>query len=424
MMGSFRLSLILGVLLLCFSGDGICQQNQLQNPRPDSPLSDYAPTGIQAHPQQHLTPIQGKIIHNAGALNLAPTFYTQNYQTVDVDFGPAIRGYALTRKCTLDEAFSETVKFLNLRHDKAPEDQKGSAARAIYSIVGKDVYRITARPEFFEALPYMLKSVEHGKRLVQVEFRFLKIPAEKVGLLQSYLVDGRFQTFNNKIPKSSPYATNGTYANAATQQSVNEDPKPESTFVAATETVTKSLPTFIGRLDSNGLKRIIEMIQSDAETHLVLAPKVVVFPGQTATVSDVAHRPFVVGINRIQGEFAEAEQPIVQSVEDGSLVRVRALSENGKIRLDGDMAISEIVAVDTFSYPKGPVRLDKPSPEETVIQVPQQRVKQVHWSTLVAPGETLLIDPVFDSSIQIKKGKSKTYRTLVLATPKLKQSEE
>src|SRR5690606_37825780 len=53
---------------------------------------------------------------------------------------------------------------------------------------------------------------------------------------------------------------------------------------------------------------VIQAAQGDSRTNILQAPKVTLFNGQQATVSDTSQRPFVVSVIPVVGDFAAAQQ--------------------------------------------------------------------------------------------------------------------
>ncbi len=409
-------SLILGVTCLQTNiGLGqIRETNQTlttvpPSPMEPSPLSRFSATTPLINQLNQAQQVNG--VWLSSPLPASPST-SQALVTKEIDLKKTLRKYAAYNKCSLNEAFAETVSFLKMvpLHDKNARPMVG--AQAIYSIVKQDIYRISAPQKFFEALPLNLLCLENGKRNLSIEIHFLGIPAEDSETFRSLMVPGSFDSFNNKIPQATPYATTASYQNESANE--NQTSQTGGTFVVATETRTKVYPTFMGRLDDTGVKKLIESLESDEKSSVTVAPTFVVLPGQTAGIADASTRPFVVGVNRVEGEFAIAHQPVVQPIEEGTMLMLRATGENGKIRLDADLALSEIESVETFGYSdfkrNGPLAGSEKTATSVTLQVPEQKLKQVHLSTLVEEGHTLFIDPVFERVIQSGSQKSKGNR--------------
>ena len=344
--------------------------------------------------------------------------------TRDVDLRETLQKYAQFKKCSLDQAFADTVAYLKMRPLQQGNLHKMVGTQAYYSIVEKDIYRVTAPNRFFKRLNENLLCLQNGKRYVLLEVSFVLIAPNQIENLQKYLIPGSYTAFNNKFPKVVPYATQATLKDSAKWRSQN--PQSNGTFVVASETKTKIYPTFLGRLNDQNLAKLLKTIKDDANSEITLAPRMKIVPGQTATVTDAATRPFVVGMNRVEGKNSVAHQPVLQSIEDGIMLKLRVTGEQNEIRLDGDLAVCEITSVETFKLPNQKNKQEN----EVTVQVPEQKLKQVHLSTLVKQGETLLIDPVFEKVTSTNPaGKQKknvadeeTRRVLVMIKPRFVES--
>jgi hypothetical protein len=400
------------------------QPNSNQDPIEASPLSQFNATSnfFKNHQSMQTT-----------------GWLRESLVTKQVDLGETLRSYAAFKKCSLNEAFVETVKFLKMvpLRDKPESEMVG--AQAIYVVVKQDLYQISAPQKFFDALPLNLMCIANGKRHLSLEIQFVSVPAKVPPSFKSLMIPGSFTSFNNKIAQVTPFATNASYRN---EKGASGQVKPEGTFVVASETRTKVFPTFMGRLDDNGVTKLLETVKADENSDLTMAPTVIVTPGQTASVADASTRPFVIGTNLVEGKFGSAHQPVIQPIEEGTMLKLRATGENGKIRVDADLALSQIDSVETFHYGDVPdqteapaeLRSDKPTPankvrESLVIQVPEQRLKQVHFSTSVEEGQTIFVDPVFERAVksrgekgmnrlQNKKSKDQASRVLLLIKPR------
>jgi len=75
---------------------------------------------------------------------------------------------------------------------------------------------------------------------------------------------------------------------------------------------------------------LLEAAQGDSRTNVLQAPKVTMFDGQTATITDQAQRPFVIGLNPVVGDFAVAQQPIIAVLNDGTNLTVQAVVTQDK----------------------------------------------------------------------------------------------
>jgi len=371
----------------CFCKLGESQTSTNQVPFEASPLSQFNASSNFFNNQ--------KAVQTFGRLR-------ETIVTKEIDLGQTLRSYAAFKKCSLNEAFAETVKFLKMvpMRDKPEHEMVG--AQAIYSVVKQDIYQISAPEKFFDALPLNLMCIANGKRHLSLEIHFVGVPAKDSPSFKSLMIPGSFTSFNNKIAQVTPFATNASYKN---EKDANGDTVSEGTFVVASETRTKVFPTFTGRLNDEGVAQLLETINSDEHSHLTMAPRIVVTPGQTASVADATTHSFVIGMNRVEGEFATAHQPVIQPIEAGTMLKLRATGENGKIRVDADLALSQIESVETFDFAEAEMKKDAKTGKlvkgnKIVVQVPEQRLKQVHLSTTVEEGQTIFVDPVFERIIE------------------------
>ncbi len=82
------------------------------------------------------------------------------------------------------------------------------------------------------------------------------------------------------------------------------------------------------------------------------APKVTLFDGQFATISDQTQRPFVISITPVVGDFAVAQQPVIVVLNEGTQLNVQGIVSDDKrfVRLTLVPFFSQIGAVDTFTF--------------------------------------------------------------------------
>ena len=97
---------------------------------------------------------------------------------------------------------------------------------------------------------------------------------------------------------------------------------------------------------------VIEAAQGDSRTNIMQAPKVTLFNGQSATVSDSSQRPFVTSVIPVVGDFAAAHQPVITVLSEGTTLNVQAVvSEDRRfVRLTLVPFFSKIGDVDTFTF--------------------------------------------------------------------------
>jgi len=82
------------------------------------------------------------------------------------------------------------------------------------------------------------------------------------------------------------------------------------------------------------------------------APKVTLFNGQNAFVSDTTQRPFVTSVIPVVGDFAAAQQPVITVLSEGTAVNVQAVvsSDRRFVRLTLVPFFSQIGKVEQFQF--------------------------------------------------------------------------
>lgn len=75
---------------------------------------------------------------------------------------------------------------------------------------------------------------------------------------------------------------------------------------------------------------LIQAAQGDSRSNILQAPKVTLFNGQSAFISDTSQRPFVTSIIPVVGDFAAAQQPVIVVLSEGTSLTVQAVVSNDR----------------------------------------------------------------------------------------------
>ncbi len=96
----------------------------------------------------------------------------------------------------------------------------------------------------------------------------------------------------------------------------------------------------------------INAAQGDRRSNVLQAPKVTLFNGQQAYVSDTSQSPFVISVIPVVGDFAAAQQPVIVVLSEGTFMTVQAVVSNDKrfVRLTVVPFFSKIGEVNTFTF--------------------------------------------------------------------------
>jgi general secretion pathway protein D len=97
---------------------------------------------------------------------------------------------------------------------------------------------------------------------------------------------------------------------------------------------------------------LLQAAEGDQRSNVLQAPKVTLFNGQTASVSDVSQQPFVTSIIPVVGDFAAANQPVITVLSEGTQLSVEAVVSPDRrfVRLTLVPFFSRIGEVDTFTF--------------------------------------------------------------------------
>ena len=96
----------------------------------------------------------------------------------------------------------------------------------------------------------------------------------------------------------------------------------------------------------------ITAAQGDQRSNVLQAPKVTLFNGQQAYVSDTSQSPFVISVIPVVGDFAAAQEPVIIVLSEGTFLTVQAVVSNDRrfVRLTVVPFFSNIGAVNTFTF--------------------------------------------------------------------------
>ncbi len=97
---------------------------------------------------------------------------------------------------------------------------------------------------------------------------------------------------------------------------------------------------------------LINAAQGSSRTNLLNAPKVTLFNGQQAFVSDTSQTPFVISVIPVVGEFAAAQQPVIVVLSEGTLMTIQAVVSDDRrhVRMTVVPFFSTIGDVQEFTF--------------------------------------------------------------------------
>jgi len=139
----------------------------------------------------------------------------------------------------------------------------------------------------------------------------------------------------------------------------------------------------------------INAAQRDQRTNVLQAPKVTLFNGQQAFVSDTSQSPFVVSVIPYVGDFASAQQPVIVVLSEGTFLTVQAVVSPDKrfVRLTLVPFFSHIGKVDTFTF-QGSTTTVSDTSTEGVQDTPNDSSKKKNSREIRTEGTTVQL-PTF-----------------------------
>jgi len=97
---------------------------------------------------------------------------------------------------------------------------------------------------------------------------------------------------------------------------------------------------------------LVQAAQGDARTNVMQAPKVTLFNGQAASISDQSQTPFVTSVTPVVGDFAAAQAPVIVVLNEGTTLSVQAVVSQDRrfVRLTLIPFFSQIGDVTEFQF--------------------------------------------------------------------------
>jgi general secretion pathway protein D len=97
---------------------------------------------------------------------------------------------------------------------------------------------------------------------------------------------------------------------------------------------------------------LVQAAQGDARTNVMQAPKVTLFNGQAASISDQSQTPFVTSVTPVVGDFAAAQAPVIVVLNEGTTLSVQAVVSQDRrfVRLTLIPFFSQIKDVKEFQF--------------------------------------------------------------------------
>ncbi len=99
----------------------------------------------------------------------------------------------------------------------------------------------------------------------------------------------------------------------------------------------------------------IQAAQGDERANLLFAPKITMFNGDLATITDSTQRPFVASLQPTVGAFSVGFAPVISVINDGITLSVQAVASADRrfVRLAVSPNFNNLIEIQTFSFATG-----------------------------------------------------------------------
>lgn len=156
-------------------------------------------------------------------------------------------------------------------------------------------------------------------------------------------------------------------------------------------------------LDQDRLASVLTQVKQSPQSDVLRTPSIILLDGLSAGYSDIAQRPFVVGVQRLEGGLS----PVVQVLEEGTRIRVNASlaqwdgASAPRIQLHSEISWHKIVGFETEDV----FGIEKSA---TPIQVPTYVVKTAIAAEELDESQVLMVDPYVSELVPVQKESSES----------------
>ncbi len=147
-------------------------------------------------------------------------------------------------------------------------------------------------------------------------------------------------------------------------------------------------------LDQDGVASVLSKVSQAPDSTVLRTPSIIVLDGLSAGYSDISQRPFIVGVERMEGGLS----PVVQVLEEGTRIKVNATlaqwdgAQSPRIQLRSEISWHKIIGIETEQV----FGIEEAA---TSIQVPTYVVKTAIAAEELAETQTLMVDPYLSELI-------------------------
>ncbi|MHC4399394.1 MAG: M56 family metallopeptidase [Planctomycetota bacterium] len=214
-------------------------------------------------------------------------------------------------------------------------------------------------PDGHEQVAYTLDLLRtHGLDQITIHAAFITGPPEAV---DSIVTD--WKLLPTKLPEAEDYSDPDYHWKA--REGRTPPPFPDEQALRSSRAqvvVEKNLPVLFQMLGEDRRLEVLSQYENERRVNVLKAPRVTVFNGHWAAISDCSYSPFVVGLE-------ENGSPQIRVVPQGLVMRLRPLvPKEGPLRLGCGLTLSRIDDVETPTINRKGTRLQVPVVAKTHLQ--------------------------------------------------------
>lgn len=168
-----------------------------------------------------------------------------------------------------------------------------------------------------------------------------------------------------------------------------EEPTNDRLVIKTRQTDSPSRPVLGVKVSDDQVRRFIQRTAVDPRSTMMLAPKVRLFDGMTARISDEVIRPFVTGMRPDDASSKREMKPVIDCFSEGFRFHVRGdVTDQERIRIRCALTMSRLEDVAMANLP---IVSDGDSGARLTVQVPQARSFTVQAEGTLQRNESLLL---------------------------------
>ncbi len=206
--------------------------------------------------------------------------------------------------------------------------------------------------------------IDENRERISVEGRFILVPQDSQGLKDFFEAEG--------IELPAEAEEDNSITAPAGSEEIEKFLEEQESAQAETDTERTRF------LDPDQVKKLLRLAQASAKIKLLTAPKVLVFDGESATLSIMQEVMYISGFT--ESDSASKPQPKIERVDKGVTLEVAPkITDDQNIKLDLDIQLTGIAGYERHTY------------KDKSYKIPQIQVTRIVSEVMIPDGKTVLL---------------------------------